>query len=228
MTEKHFWSLIDQARAGTSASASPERLQNLLRSLPDGEVLAFGHMFYEKLCDLNQRRLWDAGDAIAHAMSSDSFRYFRSWLVGKGREVYDLARKTPEKLGPFLDDREVDNELLEYAAIEVLQERGIKEDPRERSKKDADDKPASEIPEDQRVAKYAKGVKIHKVPGKEQWFVVDYSTPVPPADAADSPKSFHIDEKGKYRLKSILLSSEQEANKIRDAMIGTFKHLHKG
>jgi hypothetical protein len=119
ITEERFWRLIDQARAGTSASASPQQLQKLLTLLSDDEVLGFGHMFYEKLCDLNQWRLWAAGYVIAGGMSDDSFHYFRSWILGKGRGVFEVAMKDPDELGPFVDG-DIDNELLEYAAVNVL------------------------------------------------------------------------------------------------------------
>jgi hypothetical protein len=65
-------------------------------------------------------------------LSQDLFHYFRSWITGKGREVYDLALTNPDDLGPFVDDPEVDNELLEYVPIYVFKERGRPQDPRDR------------------------------------------------------------------------------------------------
>jgi Protein of unknown function (DUF4240) len=152
MTEEQFWDLIDQARAGSSISASPQRLQEYLSRLSDDEVLGFGHMFYEKLCDLNRWRLWAAGYVIAGGMSDDSFHYFRSWILGKGREVFEVAMKEPDELGPFVDANDVDNELLEYAAVNVLEQRVVEEDPRDRSDRRADDQPAGEPFEEATVA----------------------------------------------------------------------------
>jgi hypothetical protein len=82
--DEQFWSLIDQARGGSSATASPERLAETLNRLSDEMILEFAHMFYEKLCDLNQWRLWAAGYVIGGGMGDDSFHYFRSWIIGKG------------------------------------------------------------------------------------------------------------------------------------------------
>jgi len=152
VTEEQFWGLIDQARGGSSASASPERQHTLLSPLSDDEVLGFGHMFYEKLCDLNQWRLWAAGYVIAGGMSDDSFHYFRSWILGKGRHVFEVAMKDPDELGPFVDNNDVDNELLEYVAVKVLEQRGVEEDPRDRSDRRADDQPAGEPFEEDTVA----------------------------------------------------------------------------
>jgi hypothetical protein len=150
--EEQFWSLIDQARAGNFASASPEQLHKLLSRLSDDEILSFGHTFYGKLCDLNQWRLWAAGYVIAGGMSDDSFHYFRSWILGKGRDAFEVAMKDPDELGPFVDNSEVDNELLEYVAVNVLEQRGVKEDPRDRSDRRADDPPTGEPFEEGTVA----------------------------------------------------------------------------
>lgn len=150
--EEQFWGLIDQARAGKLASASPEQLHKLLSRLSEDEVLGFGHTFYEKLCDLNQWRLWAAGYVIAGGMSDDSFHYFRSWIIGKGRDAFEVAMKNPDELGPFVDNNEVDNELLEYVAVKVLEQRGVTEDPRDRSDRRADDQPTGEPFEEDTVA----------------------------------------------------------------------------
>lgn len=152
ISDEQFWSLVDQARAGNAASASPERLRNLLSRLSNDEILDFGHIFYEKLCDLNQWRLWAAGYVIAGGMSDDSFHYFRSWIVGKGRAAFEVAMRDPNELGPFVDSNEVDNELLEYVAVNVLEERGVEEDPRDRSNRRADDQPTGKPFDEDTVA----------------------------------------------------------------------------
>jgi hypothetical protein len=73
ISDDRFWSLIDQARARSAASAGPKRLAEALTPLANQEISAFGHMFREKLCDLNQWRLWAAGYIIAGGMGDDSF-----------------------------------------------------------------------------------------------------------------------------------------------------------
>jgi hypothetical protein len=151
ISDDRFWSLIDQARAGSEASADPKRLAAVLNPLANQEISAFGHMFTEKLCDLNHWRLWAAGYIIAGGMSDDSFHYFRSWIIGKGRAVFETAMKDPDAIGPWIDDREVDNELLEYVAVELLQGRGAK-DPRDLSDRSPDAMPSGEPFEEETVA----------------------------------------------------------------------------
>ena len=122
-------------------------------------------MFYEKLCELNQWRLWAAGYVIAAGMSDDSFHYFRSWIIGKGRDTFEVAMKNPDELGPFVDNNEVDNELLEYVAVNTLEQRGVEEDPRDRSDRRADDQPTGEpFAEDTAAAAFPKLAALFGLP----------------------------------------------------------------
>ncbi len=152
MTDERFWTLIDEARAGQPASASPTQLKKVLKKLADDEILEFGHKFYENLCDLNHWSLWAAGHVITGGMGDDAFHYFRSWIIGKGKAAFDFAIQNPDELAPLVDDPEVDNEPLEYVALGILDERGIKEDPRERSSRFPDDEPSGESFDEATVA----------------------------------------------------------------------------
>jgi hypothetical protein len=142
-----FWDLMSKAR-GTAdpkaPSATPESLQPVLEALTNKQVVSFVEEFTGKLCELNSWRLWGAGYVIAGGMSDDSFHYFRSWIIGKGKALFDLAKADPDALGPFIDDPEVDNELLEYVGLEVLEARGIEDDPRDALDADPDADPEGE------------------------------------------------------------------------------------
>jgi hypothetical protein len=152
ISNERFWALIDLARAGSCASAPPSRLRKVLETLDDQKLLQFGHKFYENLCDLNHWNLWAAGHVITGGMGDDSFHYFRSWIIGKGKTAFDIALRDPDELAPLIDKEEVDNELLEYVALEVLADRGIEEDPRERSDCSPDDEPKGEPFEEETAA----------------------------------------------------------------------------
>jgi hypothetical protein len=152
ITDERFWGIIDEARRGGVTSADPKVLSQVLSFLSDGEVSAFGHMFYKKLCELNSWRLWAAGYVIAGGMSDDSFHYFRSWIIGKGKNVFDIAMKDPDEIGPWIDNRGVDNELLEYVATEIMEKRGG-EDPRDLSDSHPDEMPRGQAFEEDTVRK---------------------------------------------------------------------------
>jgi len=145
MTESTFWELLAKARRRGATSACDCCLKRYLSKLNDEEVSDFGFMLYQKVCELNTWRLWGAGQVITGDMSGDSFHYFRTWIVGVGKRAFDTAKRDPDALGPFIDMDEdsvnVDNESLEYVAIEILKERGLHSDPRERSRSDADGEP---------------------------------------------------------------------------------------
>jgi hypothetical protein len=143
MDNSRFWQLIDAARS-EGESADPDALRVALSPLPNGEVIAFSHEFTRKLCELNKWSIWGAGAALLEGMSDDSFHYFRSWIIGKGLVVYGVALANPDDIADFvLEDEIVDNESLEYVAIEILEERGV-EDPRESIDLDADGDPSGE------------------------------------------------------------------------------------
>ena len=59
-------------------------------------------------------------------MSDDSYHYFKAWLIGKGEKVYQTALENPDDLADHVstdeaDETGCDNELLNYAADEVME-----------------------------------------------------------------------------------------------------------
>ena len=143
----NFWNHLEAARAGNgpmAPSANPAKLKQVLDKLTVLEVESFCKEFYSKLIELNRWDLWGAGYVITGGMSDDSFHYFRSWIIGKGKECYEVALADPNGLSRFIDDAEVDNELLEYASLQVLESRGSKSDPTSEIAESADDEPKGE------------------------------------------------------------------------------------
>lgn len=134
MTDERFWDLISRARGGsepTTPSATPEAMGDLLRLEDDKEVIGFGQTFVRKLCEINTWPLWGAGYVLGGGMGDDGFHYFRSWVIGKGEEAFNAAKTDPDAISAFVEDEcELDNELLEYVAVEVAEERGL-DDPRD-------------------------------------------------------------------------------------------------
>ncbi len=147
MDDAKFWSLIDRARGGSAPqlpSANDEELRRVLEALPIEDVQAFGRKFYELLCDLNNWRLWGVGYVMAGGMSDDSFHYFRSWIIGKGQDCVKSALADPDGVSDFVEDGcELENELLEYVAVEVCEAAGV-DDPRDAGERFPDDLPPGE------------------------------------------------------------------------------------
>ncbi|GAA4670924.1 DUF4240 domain-containing protein [Frondihabitans cladoniiphilus] len=150
-----FYDLIDAARGGVgdekTPSADPDRLREVLEAIDDEAVLAFGVAFQNELIRLNEWRVWDAGYVASGALSNDGFHYFRSWLIGKGRAAVEQALADPDGLVPYLDDPDIDNELLEYVPIDVLEERGVDADPRDAIDESPDEEARGDQIEDEKT-----------------------------------------------------------------------------
>ncbi len=70
--------------------------------------------------------LWGAAWLLLGGASDDAFDYFRCWLIGQGREVFEGALHDPDSLAELLDDFDErvdgDGEELGYAADEAYEQ----------------------------------------------------------------------------------------------------------
>jgi hypothetical protein len=137
--EARFFELIDAAReARETASADPDQLAEALEELSDEEVTGFAEQFARQHLRLNDWRIWRAGWVAQGGMSDDGFHYFKSWIVGAGAAAVAQALTDPDGLVDFFGtDVDLDNEELEYIAVEILDSRELP-DPREEFDMDED------------------------------------------------------------------------------------------
>ncbi|MDH2444251.1 DUF4240 domain-containing protein [Amnibacterium sp. CER49] len=145
MDRGRFYEIVETAREGIvpeSPSADGESLRTALSNLSDDEVADFVRTFEEELVRLNRWSVRGAGAAASGGMSDDAFHWFRCWLIGKGADAVDTALDDPDGLVAYLDTR-MENEPLEYAALEELDERGLP-DPRTEDGPRPDDEPEGE------------------------------------------------------------------------------------
>ena len=70
--------------------------------------------------------LWGAAAVLLGGASDDAFDFFRCWLIGQGREVFEGAVHDPDSLADLLEDfdEEIDGdgEELGYAADEAYEQ----------------------------------------------------------------------------------------------------------
>ncbi|MET7612754.1 DUF4240 domain-containing protein [Streptomyces seoulensis] len=127
MDETEFWELIDATRA--AAEGDPEEqadllVDRLLQFDPD-MVLDFARHFEARYNRAYRWDLWGAAWLLLGGASDDAFDYFRCWLIGQGREVFEGALHDPDSLAGLLDefDEELDGdgEELGYAADEAYE-----------------------------------------------------------------------------------------------------------
>ncbi|MHC0431047.1 DUF4240 domain-containing protein [Streptomyces sp. O3] len=128
MDETEFWEIVDSTRE--DAQGDPEEqadllVERLLRLDPD-VVLDFARHFEARYNRAYRWDLWGAACVLLDGASDDAFDYFRCWLIGQGREVFEGALHDPDSLAELLDefDEEIDGdgEELGYAADEAYEQ----------------------------------------------------------------------------------------------------------
>jgi hypothetical protein len=128
MEESEFWELVDAARE--AAEGDPEEQADLLverlLELDPETVLDFARHFESRYNRGYTWDLWGAAWVLLDGVSDDAFDFFRCWLIGQGREVYEGAVHQPDSLADLLDDfdEEIDGdgEELGYAADEAYEQ----------------------------------------------------------------------------------------------------------
>ncbi|MFC8722486.1 DUF4240 domain-containing protein [Kitasatospora sp. NPDC057198] len=127
MDETGFWQLVDGAReaaAGDPDEQAEALVERLLRLTPD-EVLDFARQFEARFQRAYTVELWGAAYLLLDGASEDGFDYFRCWLIGQGREVFEGAVHEPDALAELVPDfdeeEDGDGEELGYAADEAYE-----------------------------------------------------------------------------------------------------------
>ena len=142
-----MYALLDAARPATgpmSPSADADALREVLVKCDPSEVSGFLVAFDDELIRLNQWSVWGAGYVANGGMGDDDFHYFRSWLIGKGRDAVDAVLNDPDALADYLEGGDLENEALEYVALDLLEAEGLP-DPRDGPDRAfADDEPAGQ------------------------------------------------------------------------------------
>ncbi|MFI6640193.1 DUF4240 domain-containing protein [Streptomyces sp. NPDC050504] len=128
MDETEFWEIVDRTRQ--AAGGDPEEhadllVERLLRHDPDS-VLDFARHFEARYNRAYRWDLWGAAALLLGGADDEAFDYFRCWLIGQGREVFEGALHDPDALAGLLDsfDEEFDGdgEELGYAADEAYEQ----------------------------------------------------------------------------------------------------------
>jgi hypothetical protein len=119
MTEEQFWTFIARSREKfTECEKQAAELACLLSSQSAKEIQSFDDHFAAKRQQAYRWKLWGAAYLINGGCSDDGFEYFRCWLIGQGREVFENALENPDSLADLLsgDEDFVECEDLLYAA----------------------------------------------------------------------------------------------------------------
>jgi hypothetical protein len=125
MYETDFWQLIDATReaADGDPDEQADALVDRLAQLTPDDVVDFARLFEARFQRAFTVDLWGAAHLLLGGASEEDFDFFRCWLIGQGREVYEGAVHHPDELAElvpdFDEDEDGDAEDLGYAADEA-------------------------------------------------------------------------------------------------------------
>ncbi|MCG6493243.1 DUF4240 domain-containing protein [Kitasatospora sp. A2-31] len=128
MDETDFWQIIDDTRedAEGDPDEQADRLVERLVQLTPDDVIDFARLFEARFQRAYRTDLWGAAYLLLGGASDDSFDYFRCWLIGQGRDVFEGGLHEPDDLADLLPefDEEEDGEAedLGYAADEAYEQ----------------------------------------------------------------------------------------------------------
>jgi hypothetical protein len=117
MDQELFWDIIDKACRSDPRTVDKwdRRLQTALEKLEQAEIIAWNHIFDRLAARAYTVDLWGAAYLINGGASDDGFYYFRCWLIGMGRDVYEAAVANPDSLADAVVSG-IDAEAEIYAA----------------------------------------------------------------------------------------------------------------
>ncbi|MFJ1746666.1 DUF4240 domain-containing protein [Streptomyces sp. NPDC088116] len=128
MDETEFWEIIDSTREGAEGDPDDhaDLLVERLLTLDPDSVLDFARHFEARYNRAYNWDLWGAATVLLSGASDDAFDYFRCWLIGQGREIFEGGIHDPDSLAELLDefdeDLDGDGEELGYAADEAYEQ----------------------------------------------------------------------------------------------------------
>src|SRR5947207_6722501 len=92
MDREQFWTLLEETRPlDNNPEAHSDALIRELAKRPPEEIMDFERVFTALIGEAYRRDLWSVAYRINGGCSDDGFDYFREWLIGKGREVFELG-----------------------------------------------------------------------------------------------------------------------------------------
>lgn len=105
MTLDEFWEHIKKTKR-KDPEAHVEKLTARLSQLHSDEVVDFDHWWNLLAREAYHWNLWAAAYLMNGGCSDDGFTDFRSWLILKGRDVFQTAVSNPDTLADIADPDE--------------------------------------------------------------------------------------------------------------------------
>ncbi len=138
LNEFIFWDIIsksciyDVASYDEDASfEQAEKVVDLLKSHSPDEIIKFDEILLEKRKEAYRWDLWAMAYIVNAGCSDDGFEYFRAWLIGLGKNIFEQALEKPESIIQYTnpDFDAYENEQLLYAGSKAYESLTGKEMP---------------------------------------------------------------------------------------------------
>lgn len=125
MNLDEFWQIVERTAVAPTEEEQLELYRKELDELPLGDLELFIQFYGELFVALYNWDLWlVAWLARGGRCSDDSFHYFRSWVISRGRTVYETALNDPEGLAAFIHEAESASfERFAYVGPDVYRSR---------------------------------------------------------------------------------------------------------
>jgi hypothetical protein len=147
MNPQKFWKLIEKAKNESNGNFNSQ-VDYIVEKLSEASItniLKFNRLFGEYYSKIDSSAICAAAYMIENGISDDRYDYFRAWLIGQGKQIYEVALANPDDLADIeviIQAREFSGELLMYAASYAYEEKTGEEDFDELM---LDDEPAEQI-----------------------------------------------------------------------------------
>lgn len=110
LSKERFWALIESTvRVLEDGSIDARPLVEALKRLPKNEMVSFGQRCSDYHAASRTRELWGAAGLIHDGAPDDTFDYFRSWLIGRGRTIFEGAMSDPDTLADVATPEALDD-----------------------------------------------------------------------------------------------------------------------
>ena len=121
-----FWQLIDNAVKVSNGddNLKEQNLTTELAKLSLDEITDFEFAFRKCVIDADDFRVMAAMKIIEGSVTDDSYLYFRCWLIGQGKTIYQETLKNPDYLANIVkSDKIHEFEELMYVATKAYEEK---------------------------------------------------------------------------------------------------------
>ncbi|WP_079185073.1 DUF4240 domain-containing protein [Streptomyces uncialis] len=100
--------------------AVADRVAELLAERPAEHISAAQQVLWDLMAESYRAPLWAAAYTVNGGCSDDGFDYFRAWLIGQGREVFERVVADPDALAGLDAVREVAGSWADLECERVL------------------------------------------------------------------------------------------------------------